>query len=193
MSSTNSFSRQLTKVVVLFVLGISFVVIYMLYLPKEERLFLRQIGEEFQNRAENVSPHERVIKIYKIFNFNWNKVCLITDDMYLNFQGNQDVVNRNLLGENYLESTINKINTNDIRFKSGLVFLFFYKPVKVLKFSKFDTFRFGGEGYNLLYLDWTKKEYFSSTKEHKALPCFSRENAILKTDNHSRKLLLGAE
>jgi hypothetical protein len=113
--------------------------------------------------------------------------------MYLNFQGNQDVVNRNLLGENYLESTINKINTNDIRFKSGLVFQYAEKPVKVLKFSKFDTFRFGGEGYNLLYLDWTKKEYFSSTKEHKALPCFSRENAILKTDNHSRKLLLGAE
>jgi hypothetical protein len=74
-----------------------------------------------------------------------------------------------------------------------LVFQYAEKPVKVLKFSKFDTFRFGGEGYNLLYLDWTKKEYFSSTKEHKALPCFSRENAILKTDNHSRKLLLGAE
>lgn len=193
MNSENSVIRQLIKIIALLIFGIIFIVIYMLYMPKEERVFLRQISNEFQERPVKISPYEKVIKINSIFNFNWDKVCLITEGMYLNFQGDKDAVNRDLLGKNYLESAIKNIDTNNAKFKSGFVFQDDDKPVKVFKFSKLDTLKVDEERYSLVYIDWAKKEYFSSTKEHKALPCFSRENAILRIDSHSRKLLLGAK
>lgn len=181
----------ITLIHILIVAAILILISFFLYIPENERDFLEKIKNEFEVSGRKISPHEEEILLNNVTDFNWDRVCWASDDIYL--LGPESDVNADYLGKKYEESDITHLNTSNPKFYSAFVFVFEEKPVKVFQFGRFYTLNVRGKNYSLSYVAHPFIEYKSNYRDGIYLPCFSRGSARLKADFHLGRIILGGE